>query len=67
MNGEIGERQTKEAIIFPKLQELVREQAFCSKSRFFLKNKHSHVRDIASIIFLKLTRSLGKMDSQTGS
>ncbi len=37
------------------------------KIEVFQKNKHSHIRDIASIIFLKTTKSLGEMHSRTSS
>ena len=37
------------------------------QNRGFSKNKHSHIRNIASIIFLKITKSLGEMHSRAAS
>jgi hypothetical protein len=37
------------------------------KIKGFQKKKRSHIYDIASINFLEITKSLGKMHSRTGS
>ena len=38
-----------------------------SQIEVFWKNKHSHIVDIVSIIFTKITKSWGEMHSRTGS